>query len=157
MLGPQGSQFKLSAARSLQLQFARILTNGSNPTINGTATGNVNNLLYIPTVAALTQAGCGGASGSAISLSGGGTLSVIGDVVSSGAITVSSSALRFVARPCRRHEVWIPLHRSQLPAAGSRRRRADCERKHSRTLARNLRRQPQLQHRFVLVSQQRRV
>lgn len=93
VLGAQGSQFTLIAARSLQLQFARILTNGSNPTINGTATGNVNNLLYIPTVAALTQAGCGGAGGSAISLSGGGTLSVIGDVVSSGAISVSSSTL----------------------------------------------------------------
>ena len=94
VLGAQGSQFTLIASRSLQLQFARILTNGSNPTINGTATGNVNNLLYIPTVAALTQAGCGGAGGSAISLSGGGTLSVIGDMVSSGAISVSSSTLR---------------------------------------------------------------
>jgi len=108
MLGPQGSQFALSAARSLQLQFARILTNGSNPTINGTATGNVNNLLYIPTVAALTQAGCGGASGSAISLSGGGTLSVIGDVVSSGAITVSSSALRVVGDIYSRCQSSVP-------------------------------------------------
>jgi len=108
VLGPQGSQFALSAQRSLQLQFARILTNGSNPTINGTATGNVNNLLYMPTVAALTQAGCGGASGSAISLSGGGTLSVIGDVVSSGAITVSSSALRVAGDIYSRCQSSVP-------------------------------------------------
>src|SRR5260370_3981951 len=108
VLRPQGSQFALSAQRSLQLQFARILTNGSNPTINGTATGNVNNLLYMPRVAALTQAGCGGAGGSAISLSGGGTLSVIGDVCSTGAITVSSSALRVAGDIYSRCQSSVP-------------------------------------------------
>jgi len=87
-LGAQGSQFKLTAARSLQLQFARIFTN-SNPTIDGTATGSVNNLLYTPTIAALGQSGCGGIGGSVISLSGGGTLTVTGDVVASGSISVS--------------------------------------------------------------------
>ena len=30
-LGPQGSRFSITATRPLQLQFARILTNGSNP------------------------------------------------------------------------------------------------------------------------------
>src|SRR2546427_332747 len=40
-VGAQGSDFRLTVARSLQLQFARILTNGSNPVINGAASGNV--------------------------------------------------------------------------------------------------------------------
>jgi Flp pilus assembly protein TadG len=92
-LGPQGSQFRVTATRPLQLQFAKILTNGASPTLAGAAAGGVNNLLYTPTVAALDQAGCGGAGGSAISLSGNGTLSVFGDLVASGRITVSSSAM----------------------------------------------------------------
>src|SRR2546427_2904152 len=94
-VGAQGSDFRLTAARSLQLQFARILTNGSNPVINGAASGNVNNLLYTPTVAALAQSGCGGAGGSAISLSGGGTLTVRGDGGAS--VAVSGSATRMGA------------------------------------------------------------
>jgi len=93
-LGAQGSQFRFSATRSLQLQFAKILTNGASPTLNGSSSGGVNNLLYTPTVAALAQAGCGGAGGSAISISGVGTLSVIGDVVSSGTITLSVAGMR---------------------------------------------------------------
>ncbi|TMF78018.1 MAG: hypothetical protein E6I12_06270, partial [Chloroflexi bacterium] len=75
-MGPQGSQFVISANRSLQLQFARILTNGSSPTLTASATGNVNNLRYTPALAALNQAGCGGAGGSAIALAGSGTLNV---------------------------------------------------------------------------------
>ncbi len=93
-LGPQGTRFSLTATRSLQLQFARILTNGASPTISGTAAGGVNNLLYSPTVAALGQGGCGGVGGTAISINGTGTLNVLGDVVSSGAIADSSGALR---------------------------------------------------------------
>ena len=93
-LGAQGSQFRIIATRSLQLQFAKILTNGASPTLNSSSSGGVNNLLYTPTVAALDQAGCGGAGGSAISLSGTGTLSVTGDVVSSGMITLSVAGLR---------------------------------------------------------------
>ena len=93
-VGPQGSQFAMSATRSLQLQFARVLSSGPSPVLASSATGNVNNLLYTPTIAALNQAGCGGAAGTAISLSGSGTLNVNGDVVSNGSITVSSGALR---------------------------------------------------------------
>jgi Flp pilus assembly protein TadG len=93
-VGPQGSQFTISATRSLQLQFGRVLSSGSSPVLGGSATGNVNNLVYTPTIAALNQAGCGGAGGTAISLSGSGTLNVNGDVVSNGSITVSSGALR---------------------------------------------------------------
>ncbi|HVS49909.1 MAG TPA: pilus assembly protein TadG-related protein [Candidatus Dormibacteraeota bacterium] len=92
-LGPRGSQFSLSAARSLPLQFARILTNGGTPNLKGTASGGVNNLLYTPTIAALNQAGCGGTSGTAISVSGGGSLVVAGDVVSNGAIAVLSGSM----------------------------------------------------------------
>jgi hypothetical protein len=51
----------------------------------------VNNRLYTPTIAALNQAGCGGIGGSAINVNGGGTLNVTGDLVSNGAINVSSS------------------------------------------------------------------
>jgi Flp pilus assembly protein TadG len=86
--GPQGSRFTLTATRSLQLQFGRILTNGGSPTLAGSAAGGVNNLLYSPTLAALSQAGCGGTLGSAISVNGSGTLVVAGDVVSNGAIAV---------------------------------------------------------------------
>ncbi|MEO8744029.1 MAG: pilus assembly protein TadG-related protein [Candidatus Dormiibacterota bacterium] len=88
-LGPAGSQFALAARRNLQLQFARILTNGAVPKVGAGATANVNNLLYAPTVAALSQAGCGGVPGSAISINGGGTLGVIGDLVSNGTISIS--------------------------------------------------------------------
>jgi len=95
--GPEGGRFVISTQRNLQLQFARILTNGSMPTVSATATGNVNNLLYAPAIAALDQAGCGGTSGAAITVSGGGTLSVIGDVVSTGAITVSGAGTLSVA------------------------------------------------------------
>jgi Flp pilus assembly protein TadG len=93
-LGPQGSQFIISARRNLDLQFARILTNGTIPTLAATSTGNVNNQLYTPAVAALNQAGCGGAGGSAINIGGSGTLNVTGDVVSNGGISVSGGSLR---------------------------------------------------------------
>jgi Flp pilus assembly protein TadG len=93
-LGPAGAQFALTGRRSLVLQFARILTNGVSPRLSAVGSGGVNNLLYSPAIAALNQAGCGGRPGSSISLSGGGTLKVQGDVVSSGGISVSSGALQ---------------------------------------------------------------
>jgi Flp pilus assembly protein TadG len=94
VLGPQGSQFSLTATRSLQLQFARILTNGTSPTIAAASTGNVNNLLYAPALAALNQSGCGGVGGSAITVNGSGTLNVKGDLVANGTITIASGAVR---------------------------------------------------------------
>jgi hypothetical protein len=93
-LGPQGGRFVISASRSLQLQFGRILTNGSNPTIAAIASGSIGNLVYTPAVAALNQAGCGGVGGNALSMNGSGTLNVNGDVVSNGSISVSSSTMR---------------------------------------------------------------
>jgi hypothetical protein len=92
-LGPQGSQFALSARRPLLLQFGAILTNGAAPTIASSATGSVSNLRYTPAITALDQAGCGGASGNALTISGGQTLTVIGDVASAGAISVPTGAL----------------------------------------------------------------
>jgi Flp pilus assembly protein TadG len=91
-LGPQGSEFAVSATRNLQLQFALMLTNGTIPTLTATSTGTVNNLRYTPAIAALDQAGCGGTSGSAITVQTGSTMTVTGDVVSNGAITVTSPA-----------------------------------------------------------------
>lgn len=88
-LGPAGTQFTLTATRSLSLQFARILTNGASPTLSAQATSTVDNLRDAPTLAALSQAGCGGAPGIAMTVNGGGTLEVLGDVVSNGAISVS--------------------------------------------------------------------
>lgn len=92
-LGPLGSRFALTATRSLSLQFARILTNGATPSITTRASSSVNNLLYAPTLAALNQAGCGGVPGAALTVTGGGVLEVLGDVVSNGAISVSGSNL----------------------------------------------------------------
>jgi Flp pilus assembly protein TadG len=88
-LGAAGSQFTLTATRSLPLQFARILTSGTSPTLSARATSTVNNLRDAPTLAALNQAGCGGAPGNAITVNGGGALEVLGDVVSNGALVVS--------------------------------------------------------------------
>lgn len=92
--GPRGSLFALTGSRNLQLQFGRILTNGSTPIVSTLGDGRVDNLLYAPTVAALDQAGCGGAGGTAISITGSGTLNVTGDIVSSGAISISTGAVR---------------------------------------------------------------
>ena len=93
-LGPQGSQFTMTATRPLALQFASILTNGARPNVSATASGAVNNMAYAPAVAALNQAGCGGAGGSAITVNGGFTLNVVGDVVSAGAITLTAGSLK---------------------------------------------------------------
>jgi Flp pilus assembly protein TadG len=92
-LGPAGSQFALTASRKVPLQFARILTNGTTPTLRASASSGVNNLLYTPALAALSQAGCGGVPGNAITISGSGTTDVQGDVVSGGAISVSGGNL----------------------------------------------------------------
>ncbi len=90
-LGPQGTSFALTATRTLQLQFARILTNGTASRISATATGGVDNLLFAPTLAALSDAGCGGLPGAAFSVTSGGTLGVVGDLVSNGAISSNGS------------------------------------------------------------------
>lgn len=91
-LGPQGSQFTVSAQRNLQLQFARILTNGTSPAIASASTGNVNNQRYTPAFGALDGAGCGPGT-NAISINGAGTLAVTGDIVSNGAISVAAGAV----------------------------------------------------------------
>ncbi|HEX3509372.1 MAG TPA: TadE/TadG family type IV pilus assembly protein [Candidatus Dormibacteraeota bacterium] len=88
-LGPAGYAFTLTATRSLALQFGRILTNGVSPIISASSSASVDNLLYSPTLAALSQGGCGGVPGTAITVNGGGNLQVIGDVVSNGAISVT--------------------------------------------------------------------
>ena len=93
-LGPQGSQFTISATRSLVLQFARVLTSGLSPTLAASAGGGVNNLVYTPAVAALDPDGCGGVGGAALTINGSGTLNVNGDVVSNGAISVLNATMR---------------------------------------------------------------
>ncbi len=91
-LGPAGSQFTISASRALQLQFARILTNGATPRVGSEASANVNNLLFAPTITALSQDGCGGVPGNAVLVTGGGTLAVVGDLVSNGTISITGGA-----------------------------------------------------------------
>jgi Putative Flp pilus-assembly TadE/G-like len=91
-LGPAGSLFTISASRALQLQFARILTNGATPRVGSGATTSVNNLLFAPTITALSQGGCGGVPGNAVSVTGGGTLAVVGDLVSNGTISITGGA-----------------------------------------------------------------
>lgn len=93
VLGPQGTQFALNATRPLVLQFAGILTNGASPTLAATASGSVNNQVYSGAVTALDQAGCGGAPSSAVVVNGGGTLNVIGDVVSAGRINMAAGSM----------------------------------------------------------------
>jgi Flp pilus assembly protein TadG len=88
LMGPQGSQFALAATHPMPLHFAVILSNGTPSRIAATATSGVNNLRDAPTIGALSQAGCGGVPGAAISVTSGGTLTVFGDVVSSGAISI---------------------------------------------------------------------
>jgi len=108
-LGSQGSEFTMSATRTLQLQFGRVLTNGASPTLAATAAGNVNNQRESPAIAALDQAGCGGAGGSAITLTSAlSTLSVTGDVVSNGAITVTTSTLRVAGDVYARCQPSVP-------------------------------------------------
>ena len=92
--GPSGKAFTFTATRALTLQFGRILTNGTTPTLSASSAGGVNNLVYSPTIAALDQAGCGGSGGSAITIGGAGTLSVLGDMVSNGAISISGPTAR---------------------------------------------------------------
>jgi len=92
--GPQGSMFMFTATRPLQLEFSRILTSGGNPTISAASSSENGNLRYLPAVAALDQAGCGGSGGSAISVSGSGTLSITGDVVANGAVVVTTGSVR---------------------------------------------------------------
>ena len=92
-LGAAGSQFTITGSRSLALQFARILTNGTTPRLSARSSGGVNNLLYAPTIAALNQAGCGGAGGSAVTVNGSGSLILGGDLVANGAISVASGSL----------------------------------------------------------------
>ena len=107
-LGPAGSLFALTATRSLQLQFGRILTNGSTPTISTRGSSSVNNLLYSPTLAALSSAGCGGVPGNAFTVNGSGNLDVIGDVVSNGAISVTSGSMRVGGDIYARCQVTVP-------------------------------------------------
>jgi Flp pilus assembly protein TadG len=89
-LGPQGSRFEMTATRLVPLQFGKILTNGTMPQLSASGSASVNNLLFSPTLAALNQAGCGGTSGTAISIDAGGTLNVVGDMVSNGVISASN-------------------------------------------------------------------
>ena len=107
-MGPQGSRFRLTATRSLALQFARILTNGGTPAISAVGSGGVNNQLYSPAVAALAQNGCGGTGGTAISISGTGTLNINGDMVSSGLISVGVAALRVAGDIYARCQASVP-------------------------------------------------
>jgi len=106
-IGPQGSQFVVSAQRNLQLQFARILTNGTSPTIAASSTGNVNNQRYTPAFGALSSAGCG-AGGNAITVNGTGTLNVTGDIVSNGAISVPSGAVNVAGDIYARCQPSVP-------------------------------------------------
>jgi len=92
--GPQGERFTLTATKNLQLQFARMLTNGTSPNLGATANGGADNLLYSPMLAALNQSGCGGAAGSALTVNGTGTLTVNGDLVANGSVAVAGGSLR---------------------------------------------------------------
>ncbi len=107
-LGPGGAVFRLNATRSLQLDFAGLLTNGVSPRVAVSSGGSVNSLLYAPAVAALGQAGCGGTSGSALTVNGTGTLSVTGDVVADGAVAIPAGALAVAGDTFARCQATLP-------------------------------------------------
>ncbi|HEY1419532.1 MAG TPA: Tad domain-containing protein [Candidatus Dormibacteraeota bacterium] len=107
-LGAQGSQFRMSATRSLQLQFGKILTSGASPDIAGASTAGVNNLRYTPAAGALSGNGCGGAGGNAITVSGSGTLNINGDLVSNGTISVASGSVRVAGDIDARCQSTVP-------------------------------------------------
>ncbi|HSP08158.1 MAG TPA: pilus assembly protein TadG-related protein [Candidatus Dormibacteraeota bacterium] len=107
-LGSQGAQFSFTAAHSLALQFARILMSGTPPKIVATSSGGVDNLLYTPAVGALASAGCGGTGGSAVTVNGFGTASMVGDLVSNGAISVAGGSLRVAGDIYARCQASVP-------------------------------------------------
>ena len=107
-LGPAGSSFTLTATRSLQLQFGRILTNGTSPIISARASSGVNNLLYSPTLAALNQAGCGGVPGTSLTVNGSGNLNIIGDVVSNGMVSVAAGNVQVGGDVYARCQASVP-------------------------------------------------
>ena len=107
-LGPAGYSFTLTATRSLSLQFGRILTNGASPIISARAASSVDNLLYSPTIAALSQAGCGGVGGNSISVNGGGNLQVTGDIVSNGTISVAAGNVQAAGDVYARCQAVVP-------------------------------------------------
>ncbi len=106
-LGPRGGQFSLTASRSLTLQLARVLTNASSPTLAASSSARVGNLLYSPTIAAISNAGCG-VPGNAISVTSGGTLTVVGDVVSDGTITTGSGSASVAGDVYARCQASVP-------------------------------------------------
>ena len=118
-LGAQGGRFQLSATRTLQLQFGRVLTNGTSPAVGATSTSGVNNLLYSPALAALNQSGCGGVGGSGITVSGSGTLNVTGDVVANGAISVVTGSLRVAGDTYARCQSSVPGSTSACYPSGA--------------------------------------
>ncbi len=114
--GPQGERFTLTATKNLQLQFARMLTNGTSPNLGATANGGADNLLYSPMLAALNQSGCGGAAGSALTVNGTGTLTVNGDLVANGSVAVAGGSLRVAGDICH---VPIPTLRARRGPASA--------------------------------------
>jgi len=107
-LGPQGGQFSFTAARTLALQFGRILMSGTPPKIVATSSGGVDNLRDSPTIEALDSAGCGGVPGTAFSAPSGGTLTVVGDIVSNGSISLGSSTALVAGDVYARCQASVP-------------------------------------------------
>ncbi|HKV87154.1 MAG TPA: pilus assembly protein TadG-related protein [Candidatus Dormibacteraeota bacterium] len=106
--GPQGSMFQLTATRTLQLQFARILTTGANPIVSVASSAETNNQRYTPAVSALGSAGCGGVGGSTVTINGSGTLNVTGDIVANGAVTVGAGSVRVAGDLDARCQAPVP-------------------------------------------------
>jgi len=116
--GPGGKTFRFSATQALTLQFGRILTNGVAPQVAASGGSTVGNLVYQPTIAALDSAGCGGVPGAAISTTSGGTLGIIGDVVSNGAISISGS-IQVAGDTYSRCQGSVPNLQSQCYPSGN--------------------------------------
>jgi len=115
--GPGGSTFTFTATRTLTLQFGRILTSGGSPLVAASGGSSIGNLVYQPTLAALNSAGCGGVPGAAISTTGG-TLGIVGDVVSNGAISIGGSA-QVAGDTYARCQASVPNLQSECYSSGN--------------------------------------
>ena len=89
--GASGAIFQVSATHQLRLALMQLLSASSTISVGATATSNVSSQTRTPAIATLSQNGCNGNNGHSLSISGGGNITVNGDMISSGDINIQSA------------------------------------------------------------------